>query len=170
MTDLHFVDKQQQKEVIETWASRFIDKLKVKFWANLWFENPDETRSFIAKAQSFYFSVKDAHRFQRRKTGESYFDEHILGVVDITLSFPDATLWDAIIALGHDFVEDHRELNFEEACSHIYTTFGPKRWIPLVASIKRLTKQDIEFYLDEDLAAIVKKLPPEEKELFFRTK
>lgn len=168
MTDIHS-HHPENKEVIETGDNRFISKLQEKFWKNLWFEDENEAKSFIAKSKAFYNSVKDAHRGQIRKTWEWYFENHIHGVIDIILTFPDTTLRDVIVALGHDFVEDHREqLSYEQACNHILTTFWTKWWWPLVNSIKRLTKQDVEYYLDPQITRLLQWMNENEKRDFLQ--
>jgi (p)ppGpp synthase/HD superfamily hydrolase len=146
--------------------NRFIALLTDRFGEDLWFATPDETRSIIAKIKSFYNTVKDAHRHQTRTSWGKYFNEHIIPVTEILLSFPDATLWDAIVALWHDFVEDHRELPPEEALLHIETTFGPQYGPRIRTSIQNLTKFSLPDYLDGSIKEKFLKKTPLDQEKF----
>lgn len=158
------------KESIEfqTGAMRFTKLLTLRFGDDLWCDTPDETKELIANIQSFYSKVKNSHRGQERMTGEKYFNGHVLPVVDIVLSFPDATVRDAITALWHDFPEDDEEMTAAEALDWTQKTFGKKHGPHIRKSIENLTKFDLPDYLDGNLKEKFEKKTEEEQKEFLR--
>ncbi len=158
------VDTLKKVEHQETWDVRFVSALQEKFGADLWYEDPRESRELINKIREFYLATKEWHRDQTRLTWEGYFTGHVIPVAYITSWFENSTIRDVIVWLGHDFVEDHRELSYTQALDKIEFIFGPnKRWKMLKQRISNLTKFDLEDYLPETIEEKISQITWEEK-------
>lgn len=151
-----------------TGDNRFIAMLTDKFGPQLWLDDIEESKALIASIKSLYNKVKNSHRKQKRRTGGKYFDMHVLPVVDITLSFAWSNVWDAIVALAHDFPEDDEEMTAWEALFWIETTFGKKYGPLLRNSIANLTKDDLENYMDGSIKDKFMQKSPPEKSAFLK--
>ena len=153
---------------ILTWDNRFIAMLTDKFGPQLWLDDIEESKALIASIKSLYSKVKNSHRKQKRMTWGKYFDTHVLPVVEITLSFSKANVWDAIVALAHDFPEDDEEMTQEEALDWIAHTFG-KKWGPLLrSSIANLTKAELPNYIDGSAKDKFAQKSPEDQQVFLQ--
>lgn len=151
-----------------TGDNRFIAMLTDKFGPQLWLDDIEESKALIASIKSLYNKVKNSHRKQKRMTWGKYFDMHVLPVVDITLSFAWSNVWDAIVALAHDFPEDDEEMTQEEALNRIAHTFGKKWWPLLRSSIANLTKAELPTYLDGSIKDKFAQKSPEDQQVFLQ--
>ncbi len=113
-----------------------------------------------------YWVAKNAHKFQKRDTGEKYFHDHIVDVAEIYLNElgGDSLEW-VITAIFHDWPEDDEENAQEE----VLTAIKVVSWKQIATNVSYLTKPHISTYLSPELRQQYESLASkQEKEVFLK--